>query len=287
LEVGCLIDFGVDTEMVLQNLKYIAEIQDLTNRASRQDSSLQTLAWRFRPTLMQGSPRLVAELAQADPEAVGPEAVGLGRSVSSVRSWLPADGTVPTSGRRVLDARLQAVPVGIWGELYLTAGGLARGSLQAAATAECWLPDPDSEEPGARLYRTGQRARWLSGGGLETSGTQVANDSADDAAPESKPANSEMERQVAAIWQQILGSKTVGPEDRFFELGGHSLQLLETRELLRQHLDAPCELPELMANPTLRGLAGRLVRQQKKQAARQQSRQRASRQKRSFQRFRK
>jgi amino acid adenylation domain-containing protein len=76
----------------------------------------------------------------------------------------------PLGGTRgyVLDEYLQLVPPGSRGELYLSGAGLARGYLRRPAlTAERFLPDPFSAEPGARLYRTGDVCRHLSDGRLE------------------------------------------------------------------------------------------------------------------------
>ena len=68
----------------------------------------------------------------------------------------------------VLDEHLQPVPIGIPGELYLAGSGLARGyHNQPALTARQFLPHPYSPHPGARLYRTGDRARYRPDGRLE------------------------------------------------------------------------------------------------------------------------
>ncbi|WP_405855412.1 non-ribosomal peptide synthetase [Streptomyces sp. NBC_00090] len=81
---------------------------------------------------------------------------------------LPIGFAYPGTFCYVLDERLDVVADGQPGELFVGGDRLARGYLdRPAATAERFLPDPFAEDPGARMYRTGDRARLLPSGSLE------------------------------------------------------------------------------------------------------------------------
>lgn len=83
-----------------------------------------------------------------------------------VGSTVPIGRPIQNTDVHVLDPRLRPVPVGVPGELYTGGDGLARGYAgQPAATARAFVPNP--YRPGGRLYRTGDRARWLADGTLE------------------------------------------------------------------------------------------------------------------------
>lgn len=83
-----------------------------------------------------------------------PDEVTIGRPLPNVRAYL-------------LDASGQPTPIGVPGELHLAGAGLAAGYRgRDDRTAEVFVPDPFGR-PGERLYRTGDRCRWLPDGRLD------------------------------------------------------------------------------------------------------------------------
>ncbi|HYO59951.1 amino acid adenylation domain-containing protein, partial [Archangium sp.] len=264
-------------------------------------------------------------------------------------------GPLPNVQLYVLDERLEPVPVGVPGELYIGGAGLARGYLgRPELTAERFIPDPFSGRKGARLYRTGDVSRYLSNGELEFIGRRdeqvkirgfrielgeveavltqhpavreavvVVRESAPglkqlvgyvvaqgearpskaelrtylrerlpeymvpsafvllDAVPltpngkvdrKALPApdeghgsdeamvapQTELERAVAAIWQEVLHMTKVGTNDRFFDLGGNSLSIIEVQKKLSTVLGLNVKLTKLFQYPTIALLAQHL-----------------------------
>lgn len=78
---------------------------------------------------------------------------------------------LPGTYIRILDDELSTVPVGVEGTLYIGGRGLARGYFENfVETAQRFFPDPHGAIPGARIYCTGDRARFLADGSVALSG---------------------------------------------------------------------------------------------------------------------
>jgi amino acid adenylation domain-containing protein/FkbH-like protein len=93
-----------------------------------------------------------------DPIARAAEPIPVGRPMTNRQAF-------------VVDAGLELVPIGVGGELCIAGAGLGRGYLRRPdLTAERFVPNPFSREPGARMYRTGDRARALPDGRIEIVG---------------------------------------------------------------------------------------------------------------------
>jgi amino acid adenylation domain-containing protein len=81
--------------------------------------------------------------------------IAIGRPISNARMY-------------ILDATLRPVPIGVAGELHIGGVSLARGYLNLPdLTAEKFIPNPFASEPGSRLYKTGDLARYLPDGNIE------------------------------------------------------------------------------------------------------------------------
>jgi amino acid adenylation domain-containing protein/non-ribosomal peptide synthase protein (TIGR01720 family) len=85
----------------------------------------------------------------------------------AAKSALPIGRPTDNNGLYVLDSSLELAALGVVGELYIGGVGVGRGyAARPALTAERFLPDPFGA-PGARLYRSGDLARWNLRGELE------------------------------------------------------------------------------------------------------------------------
>ncbi|QSQ19871.1 amino acid adenylation domain-containing protein [Pyxidicoccus parkwayensis] len=256
----------------------------------------------------------------------------------------------------VLDERGEPCPVGVVGEVYVGGASVAHGyHNRPDLTADRFVPDALSGQSGARLYRTGDKARWLGDGNLEFLGrldgqvkvrgfrvelgevevalralpgvkdaavvvkdeeagakrlvgyvVQGADEAWDvealkrqlgrrlpeymvpsvlmrlDALPltpsgkvdrKALPApdidreelgsgyeapRTPLERQLAQVWEEVLGVRPVGVRDDFFGMGGHSLLATRVVSRLREVLGREVPVRLLFESPTVAGLSERL-----------------------------
>jgi amino acid adenylation domain-containing protein len=273
------------------------------------------------------------------------ETVPIGRPIANTEAYL-------------LDSHLQPVRIGEPGELYLGGQGLARGYLnRPGLTAERFLPNPFAGEAGARMYKTGDLARYGPDGALEFIGridhqvklrgfrielgeielaleeheavrqcvVVVCEDARGErrlvayvaAAPQADVASSalrdhlrarlpqhmvppafvvmaalpltpngkvdrqalpapeavspeterallaprdSLERQLAQIWEKVLGVARVGVDENFFELGGHSLLTVRVFAQIEKVLGKSLPPTMLYRAPTVAQLADMLRR---------------------------
>ena len=90
------------------------------------------------------------------------------RNMDGETRSLPIGRPLGNARAYILDASLQPQPIGVAGEIWLGGAGVARGYLnQPGMSAERFVTDPFSEKSQARMYKTGDLARWLPSGDIE------------------------------------------------------------------------------------------------------------------------
>lgn len=282
---------------------------------------------------------LAYEVTDAQPHEIA-STVSLGRPLAGLEIY-------------VLDRELRPAPVWVAGEIYIGGGGVARGYLNAPElTAERFVPNPFSTVSGARLYRTGDKGRFLPDYTIEflgrvdfqvkvrgyrieieeieralrahpgvnqavvlayenrpgdvrlrayvhpVEGQGLSNDelsvflaqrlpeymlpssyflikhvpltsngkidrralatgtaTALDLSMSAVLPRNEAERQIANIWQELLGLEKVGVYDNFFDLGGHSLLLAKVHTRLRQVFSKSMSVIDLFKYSTISSLS--------------------------------
>jgi natural product biosynthesis luciferase-like monooxygenase protein/amino acid adenylation domain-containing protein/FkbM family methyltransferase len=121
---------------------------------------------------------LARQLRTALPAALynmyGPTETTIWSTVSEVvevEGSVPVGTPIANTTIRILDRNLRPAPIGVKGELYIGGSGVARGYHdRPELTAASFLPDPFAQEPGERMYRTGDFARYLPDGRIDLLG---------------------------------------------------------------------------------------------------------------------
>ncbi|HEX8244151.1 MAG TPA: amino acid adenylation domain-containing protein, partial [Longimicrobium sp.] len=144
----------------------------------------------------------------------GADVVPIGRPIWNTRLY-------------VLDAALRPLPVGIPGELYIGGVQVARGYLDGPAlTAERFVPDPFGA-PGTRLYRTGDRARWIEVPECEGAKARRWNSRED--------ASHDAESTLALSHSRTFALQYLGRLDQQVKVRGFRIEPGEVEAALRAH----------------------------------------------------
>jgi amino acid adenylation domain-containing protein/FkbH-like protein/non-ribosomal peptide synthase protein (TIGR01720 family) len=129
----------------------------------------------------------------------------------------------------------------------------------AAATIERWKRDLEILLELAPVFfdkRVGELQALLSPRPAPVAETRRST--ADVQAQDFVPAQTEMEKNIASVWQKMFGLEQVNVETNFFEFGGHSLMLIQMHSLLREKLNSEFPIVALFEHPTVRALARHL-----------------------------
>ncbi|SEG14374.1 amino acid adenylation domain-containing protein [Nonomuraea solani] len=187
LNGGELVGFGKDT--VLSPPKLAAALREHDIHTMVMATPLFTQLAGYDPATFASVRQMLVGGDSMDPKRAR-EVAGLGgplltngygptESTTFATTWplaevpddvwrLPIGGPIANTQVYVLDERLNPVPIGVPGQLYIGGDGLGRGYVnRPGLTAEKFLPDPFSTEPGARMYASGDLARWLPNGAID------------------------------------------------------------------------------------------------------------------------
>lgn len=205
-EIACLIDFGVDSNVVLDSLEHLNALKVRSHRnAIARNISVSELILKHDISHMQCTPsgartilseeNFSAALGKLDQMLIGGEAFppDLWQSLSGhvngdvINMYGPTETTIWSTSSRlekgsdvvpigkpiantqcyILDSSNRLAPPGIAGELYLAGDGVTRGYFERQSlTDERFIDDTVSGIPGRKLYRTGDIAKWDASGDL-------------------------------------------------------------------------------------------------------------------------
>ena len=215
--------------------------------ASSASLSSETVVWQICAALMTGG-RVIITPPGASHSPAAPVETTVREGVKRFRERLETGLYLAYGATQIyiLDERLRPVPQGLAGELYIGGESLARGYWRRPdLTAARFVPHSLARTPGERLYRTGDRARWLADGSVEylgpltrqatvTSSRVARGEREGSEATETpyRPPGTEIERQLAEVWQDVLRVDRVGMDDDFFELGGDSIVSIRILSLI-------------------------------------------------------
>ncbi|WP_097910475.1 condensation domain-containing protein [Streptomyces sp. b84] len=167
-------------------------------------------------------------------------------------------GPVGADRAFVLDARLRPVPPGVVGDLYLAGEGLGHGYAGRPSATALHFVAHTLGRPGARMYRSGERARWNHDGSLDLVPQDagrapellIPGRAVGEAVAPAAPRTSRQEI-LCGIFAEMLGLHTVGIHDDFFDLGGHSLLAARIAGRVRGLFGIELDLSAVFRAPTV------------------------------------
>lgn len=207
-EVACLIDFGIDRDLVLKSLRRVASMSErlvaqspaqkkgeggtersvtmlqctpTLMRSALSDAGFRKMLGGLRILLLGGEPVPPSVVEQARQCGVprifnmyGPTETTIWSMACEIEPGVEKSlirGPIVNTKVYIVDDAVQALPIGVVGEIAIGGAGVARGYIaDPVKTAQRFVPDPFAVQAGSRLYRTGDLGRRLSSGAIEILG---------------------------------------------------------------------------------------------------------------------
>jgi amino acid adenylation domain-containing protein len=127
----------------------------------------EALNWNLADELQKRA-RTVVNLYGPTETTIWSSYMQLSKNEKKETAFVPIGRPIHNTRIYVLQDEMQLAPVGTIGELFIGGAGVARGYVKRPdLTAERFVPDPYAKEPGARMYRSGDRGRWRQDGSIE------------------------------------------------------------------------------------------------------------------------
>lgn len=158
--------------------------------------------------------------------------------VKDSKRAVPVGRPIANTQMYVLNSRLQPVPAGVEGDLYIGGEGLAWGYLnRPELTDEKFISHPFSKTPGARLYRTGDTARYLPDGNLVCTGRSDHQVKVRGFRIELGEIESILEQHAAVGAAVVVADRNIGSETRLMAYWIRKSSSEATTTGLRKHLE--------------------------------------------------
>ncbi|MEU6406697.1 amino acid adenylation domain-containing protein [Streptomyces sp. NPDC046985] len=175
--------------------------------------------------------------------------------VRGVRVELAEVESAVATAEGVADVRAAVVDDGLVAYVTPASGDTARAALSESVRETCRARLPHAMVPSAVVVL--DRLPLTASGKLDRRALPKPRGTAAPGARHSAP-GTPLEREVAAVWADVLGVEEPGRDDDFFHSGGHSLAALRLVALLDERLGARLHLSDLLDSRTIRALAARI-----------------------------